>query len=240
MKITNLIEGSFVSRPNRFTVEFRINNKKQELAHLHDPGRLKELLIPETKILVRYVEDYKKTNRKTKYDMIAVKNDDDWVLLNSSFHNKIVQEFIDEKKIQKLEEYHVERAEYTYGNSRLDFLLTDKNNEKMFLEVKGCTLNIDKTAIFPDAPTKRGTKHVEELIQIKQEGYESTIVILILHNKTEEFTPNYNTDPDFSRSLEKAYHEKINILPVHTHTFFKNNTLTVTYDKIIDLVLKQK
>ena len=238
MKITNLFEGTFISRPYRFTVEFKDSKDEVELAHLHDPGRLKELLLPETRILVRFDENYKKKKRKTKYDLIAVKNDDDWVLLNSSFHNSLVREFIDAKLIVELKDYHVYKAEYTYGKSRLDFLLKNENDEEMFLEVKGCTLNVNRTGKFPDAPTTRGRKHVEELIKIKHEGFESSIVILVLHNKSKSFTPNYETDPDFARCIEKASNEKINILPVHTVTSYDKNTLSIEYDRVLNLVLK--
>lgn len=237
MEINELILVKYHSRPNRFTIEF-INDKNVELAHLHDPGRLKELLIENTDVLIKYVPDYKEKNRKTKFDVVAIKYQKNWVLLNSSYHNKLVHELIDKKIINELKEYHIFKPEYTYGNSRLDFLLKDCEDNELFVEVKGCTLVVDSIAKFPDAPTIRGKKHVDELIQIRNDGYDSTIIILVLQNTAKIFAPNYETDPEFSKSLEKAYENNVTILPVHIITSYKNNSLNLTYDKIIPLNFK--
>ncbi len=240
MIIEDLCIGYFISRPNRFTVKFKSKTNNIELAHLHDPGRLKELLIENTPLLVKFVPTYKKTGRKTKYDIIGVKYNEEWLLLNSSFHNRLVQELIENKKIKELEDFHVHKPEYTYGNSRLDFLLKNCSNKDMFLEVKGCTLVINKIAKFPDAPTTRGKKHVDELIKIRKENLLSTIIILILQNSAETFTPNYETDPEFSLSLEQAYHNDVKILPVHILTKFENNCLKLSYDKILPITFIEK
>lgn len=235
MIIENLTCVRYKSRPNRFTVEFIDNNDEIQLAHLHDPGRLKELLIENVPILVEYVEDYHKTNRKTKYNMIGVYYEDYWVLLNSSFHNKLVEELISERKIKSLTDYEIYKPEYTYGNSRLDFLLKNKKDNPLYLEVKGCTLVIDSVAMFPDAPTIRGTKHLNELINIKKENKDSAVIILVLQNSAKTFMPNYNTDENFANTLKEAYNEKVTILPVHITTSYKNNNLILEYDKILPL-----
>lgn len=239
MKIDRIEEGRYISRPNRFTIEFYDKDNNIEYAHLHDPGRLKELLIEDRPILVRYSDNYEKTNRKTKYDFIAVKHENEWVLLNSGYHNQILRELIDNKNIDELKDYHVYKAEYTYGKSRLDFLLKDENDENLFLEVKGCTLVEDKVAKFPDAPTKRGTKHVNELINIKEdENNECAIVILILQNRVEYFTPNTTTDPDFSNTLEIAYNKNVMVLPTHILTKYEGNNLYLEYNKVIPIKFK--
>ena len=239
MLIENLILGKYVSRPNRFTITFITENQTSEIAHLHDPGRLKELLIENTPILLKYIPTYEQTGRKTKYDMIGIKYNGEWLLLNSSFHNKLVNELLENKKIKELEEFHVEKPEYTYGNSRLDFLLKDDNNNEMYLEVKGCTLVIDNIAKFPDAPTTRGKKHVDELIQIKKDGKRSTIIILILQNSAECFSPNYDTDPSFSHSLEQAYKNGVKVLPIHILTKYANNSLELNFNKTLPLKFNQ-
>ncbi len=237
MEIKNLKIGYFISRPNRFTVEFKDKLGNIELAHLHDPGRLKELLINNTEILIEYVPNYKKTNRKTKYNMIAIKYNENWVLLNSGFHNKIVEELIINKNIKGLEKYQVNKREYTHGKSRFDFLLSDENNNLMFLEVKGCTLVVNNLAKFPDAPTTRGTRHVLELTDIKKNGIESSVVILILQNSAKEFTPNKETDPDFSNALKEAYKANVNIFPFQMLTEYKDNILYLKPNKLLPLVL---
>lgn len=235
MIIENLILAHYKSRPNRFTVEFVDEENEVQLAHLHDPGRLKELLIDGVPILVEFVKDYKKSNRKTKYNMIGVYYEDNWVLLNSSFHNKLVEELINNKSIDKLEEYDVFKAEHTYGDSRLDFLLKNDNDEELYLEVKGCTLVVNSIAMFPDAPTIRGTKHLNELIKIREDGKKSAVIILILQNSAMTFTPNYITDKKFSKTLKKAYEKNVEVIPVHIKTSLINNSLLLEYDKILPL-----
>ncbi len=239
MKISNLKKVKYVSRPNRFTIEFKNENEKIELAHLHDPGRLKELLIEDTDILIKYVPTYKTRGRKTKYDVVAIKYMNEWVLLNSSYHNKLVEELINEKKIGDLEHFSIYKPEYSYGNSRLDFLLKDQDNTDLFLEVKGCTLVIDKIAKFPDAPTKRGKKHVEELIEITKKSMQSAIIILILQNNADIFSPNYETDKEFSDTLKEAYESNVKIFPVHIITRLNNDTLSLRYNKILPLSFKK-
>lgn len=239
MRVGNLMKVKYVSRPNRFTIEFKNEKNEKKLAHLHDPGRLKELLIANTDLLIKYVPTHKSTGRKTKYDVIAVKYQEEWVLLNSSFHNKLVSEIIQEKKIKDIQDFHIHQPEYTYGNSRLDFLLKDEMNNELYLEVKGCTLVEDGIAKFPDAPTKRGKKHVEELISIKQKSLDSAIIILILQNTAQRFSPNFDTDMEFSNSLEKAYETNVKIFPVQIFTEYKNNTLILRYNKILPISFKK-
>lgn len=235
MIINNLKKVKYKSRPNRFTVEFVDENNNIQLAHLHDPGRLKELLIENRDILVEYVEGYKKQNRKTAYNMIGIYHDNNWVLLNSSFHNKLVKELIDDKSIKEFEEYHIKQPEYSYGNSRLDFLLCNDKGNELYLEVKGCTLVMDTVAKFPDAPTKRGQKHLNELIDIKENHKDSAVIILVLQNNARTFMPNYETDPSFSNTLKLAYEKNVKIYPLHILTRYYDNTLELEYDKILEL-----
>lgn len=235
MKISSLIKVKYISRPNRFTVEFKNEKNEIELAHLHDPGRLKELLIADTDILIKYIPTYKKTGRKTKYDVISAKYQGEWVLLNSSYHNQLVSEIIKGKKINEIKDFHIHKPEYTYKNSRLDFLLKDDMNNDLYLEVKGCTLVEEGLAKFPDAPTKRGKKHVDELIKIRKKSLNSAIIILILQNTAKFFTPNFETDKAFSDSLKEAYENDVKIFPIHIITEYKTNTLHLTYDKILPI-----
>ena len=240
MLIKNLSKGKYINRPNRFTIEFYDQNNKKQLAHLHDPGRLKELLIKNVELLVKYIPTYKKTNRKTKYDIIAIKYNNEWVLLNSAYHNDLVEEIIEQKLIDEITEFDVKKREYTYKKSRFDFLLENDDTEEMLLEVKGCTLVIDKVAKFPDAPTKRGTKHVMELTSAKKEGKMASIIILILQNNVKCFTPNQKTDKNFSDSLKEAFDNGVEIYPTHIITTYKNNCLNLKYEKILPLKFKQE
>jgi sugar fermentation stimulation protein A len=233
MKIANIITGRFQDRPNRFTVVFEADGILEK-AHLRDPGRLKELLLPEACLLIRPAQN--PANRKTKYDVIAVWSDGIWVLINSGFHSDLAAELIESGIIPELSDYTVEKREYTFGKSRIDFLLTkmdktlnkhDKgkegpekeNNEnsreksyKMLLEVKGCTLVEEGKARFPDAPTIRGKRHLEELIKAKNEGMNSAVLFLIPREDAQIFSPNWEMDPDFSVTLEQAQKENVMII----------------------------
>lgn len=177
----------------------------------------------------------KKTSRKTKYDVIAIKYQNEWVLLNSSYHNKLVSEILTDKLINEIEDFNIFKPEYSYGNSRLDFLLKDNKDNELFLEVKGCTLVEKGIAKFPDAPTKRGKKHVDELIKIRKKSLNSAIIILVLQNNAKSFTPNYETDKDFSDALKEAYENNVKIYPIHIKTEYKNNNLLLRYNKILPI-----
>ncbi|MDO5851143.1 MAG: DNA/RNA nuclease SfsA [Methanobacteriaceae archaeon] len=235
MYFNGLIKGFFKSRPNRFVVEFSDEKGLVDIAHLHDPGRLTELLIEDKELLLEYVPNYKETNRKTKYNVIAVFYNNSWVIINSSFHNDLVEELINNKCIKPLKEFYVKKREYTHGNSRLDFLLSSSNDELMFMEVKGCTLVKNSVAMFPDAPTIRGSKHVQELIKIKKDGFLSCVLILVLQNNAKSFTPNKETDPVFYETLKEAYNKDVIILPFKIKTEYIGNCLKLIPTELIPL-----
>jgi sugar fermentation stimulation protein A len=236
MKISNLMEGYFLERPNRFTVVFEASQGIYK-AHLRDPGRLKELLIPGVRLLLRPALN--PDSRKTKYDVIAVWSEGIWVLINSGFHSDLAAELIESGLLPEVSDYNIERREYTFGKSRIDFLLKgygddllngdgnnlvkgDGNNllngdeNKMLLEVKGCTLVEDGWARFPDAPTQRGKKHLEELIKARKEGLNASVLFLITREDALTFSPNWEMDPDFSKTLVQAQEENVKII---AHSF---------------------
>ena len=249
MIISNLIRGIFLERPNRFTVIFKMDDTLNEdlegsdsndqesftaKAHLRDPGRLEELLFAGIKLLLRPALNPE--GRKTKFDVIAVFKDGNWVLINSGFHSDIAQELIESGLIKELSGYSVERREYNYGKSRIDFLLStnapnsithinsdNDNSKKMLLEVKGCTLVEEGHARFPDAPTTRGRKHVEELTGAMAEGYTSAVLFLILKEDAADFAPNKVTDPDFSNSLVAARNSGVLIVPYSFKNIYDNS-----------------
>lgn len=202
MIIENLIHGKFVERPNRFIVVFETKQGTNEMEHLMDPGRLKELLIPGVRLLLRKAIPNPK--RKTQYDVIAVFNQNIWGLINSGFHSDIAADLIESGVIKEISNYFIERREYNYGKSRIYFLLTNHETGKMLLEVKGCTLVEEGLAKFPDAPTIRGKKHLDELTHSIAVGFESAVLFLIIRDDALEFTPNTVMDPDFSAALSNA------------------------------------
>ena len=235
MIIKNLITGKFVDRPNRFTVTFQ-SGDKLENAHLRDPGRLKELLTPGVDLLLRHA--LKLGNRKTKYDVIGVLKGDLWILINSGFHSDIAADLMESQIIDEFKGYSVLKREYTYGKSRIDFLLANGNQKKMLVEVKGCTLVEDGLALFPDAPTSRGKRHVEELMGAKREGLNASVLFLILCEDAVEFSPNFKMDPDFSTALETAYQNGVNVVAYSFKNNLKKENLEITPFKRVKLSLR--
>jgi sugar fermentation stimulation protein A len=237
MKIENIFSGIFVERPNRFLVHFKINSTDNdfEMAHLRDPGRLKELLIPNVKLLLRKASN---PNRKTGYDVIAVCNNNQWILINSGFHSDIASELIESGMIGDINDYSIQRREFSYGNSRIDFLLKSNSSKPMLLEVKGCTLVEDGLAKFPDAPTIRGKKHLDELSCSTKKGYEAAVLFLIIRDDAEEFTPNNLMDPDFTASLKNADENGVKIIAYSFQNIYRNNVLEIKPFKQVPIILE--
>lgn len=198
MKYNNLQEAIFIRRPNRFRAHIYIN-EKEEICHVKNTGRLGELLLPGAQILVEPAAE--SSHRKTKYSLICVKKEGQWVNIDSQAPNKLAEEWISSGSF--LEKVRVIKREQTYGNSRFD-LYVETRDEKWFIEVKGVTLNIDGTAMFPDAPTERGKKHVEELIACQKEGYKSAVLFVIQMKGVHQFMPYEERQPEFAAALRLA------------------------------------
>jgi sugar fermentation stimulation protein A len=175
--------------------------------------------------------------RKTKYDVIAVLSEGIWVLINSGFHSDLAQQLIESGLISEFEGYKVEKREYTYGKSRLDFLLTSPEG-CILLEVKGCTLVGDGHAKFPDAPTERGKRHLEELIKARSHGLNAAVLFIIPREDAEIFSPNWEMDPKFSQTLQDAQKQGVHIIAYSFQTANKNNNLALVPKKRIKVRIK--
>lgn len=192
-----LEKGIFLKRPNRFVGICKIE-EKEKTCHIADPGRLKEILTEGREVLV--VKN--KPHLKMDYKLVAVKMEDGWILLNTSIHSKIAKEAI-KKGVLGFIPKRI-KSEVSFGNSRIDYLI----DEKMFVELKGCNLLLEDKCLFPDAPTKRGARHLEELIEAKKQGYEAAILIMALR-ECRCFDVNRKLDPVFSKTFEKALKEGV-------------------------------
>ncbi|MEI6125427.1 MAG: DNA/RNA nuclease SfsA, partial [Pseudomonadota bacterium] len=156
---SDIQKAVFVRRPNRFLAECLLNNS-MVLAHLPNPGRMWELLLPDA--ILHLVKNERADLQKTAYTVVAVDREGVPVMLHTQHTNNLARWLITNKKICGLEEYEVERDEVTFGSSRFDFLLRG-NDHRLVLEVKSCTLFSKGVAMFPDAVTARGRKHLREL-----------------------------------------------------------------------------
>ena len=201
------VKGFFKNRPNRFIAEVEVDGKL-EIAHVPNTGRCKELLVDDAVVWLKPSDN---PNRKTKFSLHFVENRGVLVSLYSQQANSIVYDAIINGKIKELADYNFHQREKTVDNSRIDIYLS-KENEECYIEVKGVTLIVDGEARFPDAPTQRGTKHLKELIDLKKSGKRCVIFFLIQHPIGKFFRPNWQNDPDFSKTLNEAYNEGVEIL----------------------------
>lgn len=207
MKYETIKKGRFLLRPNRFIAHVDLDGE-EVICHVKNTGRCRELLIPgETTV---YIEDHgENTKRKTRYSLIGVEKGDLMINMDSQAPNKVVKEWIENGGF--LPGITFIKPEKKYGDSRFDFYL-EQGEKKIFMEVKGVTLEEDGVAMFPDAPTERGVKHVEELITCKADGYDAYIVFVVQMSGMKVFTPNERTHPQFGEALRKARRHGVEIL----------------------------
>lgn len=213
MDIGEWREATFIARPNRFLAEVRLG-RRRETAHVPDPGRLTELLLPGARVRVRPATG---AGRRTAWTMIGVECPAGWVNIDSRLPNLLFAEALDKSGPEGFEGTRSWRAEYRYGRSVLDFRLepAGETDPPCLVEVKGCTLVLDGLALFPDAPTARGARHVEELIQAKKEGFRTCLVMVVKHPSPCVFQPNRETDPCFSSVLEEAVAAGVEVMAYH-------------------------
>lgn len=205
MHYENMEPAVFLSRTNRF-VAYVEQAGKQEICHVKNTGRCRELLIPGAEL---YVQRSDNPARKTALDLISVKKGDQWVNMDSQAPNKAAAEWLKNGGLGTKE--ILVRPEYKYENSRFDFYL-ETEGRKAFMEVKGVTLEEDGTARFPDAPTERGVKHIRELIRCLDDGYEAYILFVIQMKGVHAFEPNDRTHPAFGETLREAAGKGVRIL----------------------------
>lgn len=194
-----IVAGTFVSRPNRFISYVSIGGEV-ERCHMPNPGRMWELLYEGTKIWLRKSQNPK---RKTKWDVVGIERDGVPILLDTQYNNDIAVWLITHHLIPGWEEWNLIRREVTVGDSRFDLLL-QKGDEPFYVEVKSCTLFGKEGAMFPDAVTDRGRKHIMELAQMHRQGIHTGVLFLVHWNRAQWFLPDYHTDSAFAAAFQEA------------------------------------
>ena len=221
MKYDNIVKAKFLNRPNRFVANVWLNGK-QEMVHVKNTGRCHELLLPDTPVILQRSDN---ASRKTKYDLITVyKENLGWINIDSQAPNKVVKEWL------MKQDYSLIRPEYTYGNSRLDFYM-EKGGKKYMMEVKGFTLEIGGIGYFPDAPTKRGVRHLEELSKATAEGFLCTAAFVIQMEGVHEVRANTATHREFGDALERAKTAGVKIICMECRV--SEDTLEVVKETIL-------
>ncbi|MBP3634133.1 MAG: DNA/RNA nuclease SfsA [Oscillospiraceae bacterium] len=200
----NMVPGTFCARPNRFIAHVQIAGK-EEICHVKNTGRCKELLVPGAQVWCQHHDD---PNRKTKWSLIAVQKGERLINMDSQIPNKVAYDYVNQGGLGFVPEFV--KGEKTYGTSRFD-LYYEAQGKKGFVEVKGVTLEQDGIARFPDAPTERGRKHLLELQKAASEGYEAWVLFVIQMSDIRHFEPNSATDPAFAEALRQVAQNGVRI-----------------------------
>lgn len=230
MKYTSVIRAEFLYRKNRFISYCKKGSKTLEV-YVPNTGRCKELLIEGVTVYLTYNDN---PNRKTSYTLIGVMKGDRLINIDSQAPNQVVEEALLKNKIDLGFKYNKIKREYTHGDSRFDFYL-EGEGQKALMEVKGVTLEKNGIVAFPDAPTKRGLKHVKGLDN-SQENYLTFVLFVIQMEDVKFFTPNYLTDPDFARGLKEASENGVKVL-AYDSIVTKNS---IELNKEVPVILEER
>lgn len=203
MRYKNIVEGRFVSRPNRFVANVAVDGITQ-VCHVKNTGRCRELLTEGAQVWLEKAESSAK--RRTLYDLVAVRKGDRLINMDSAAPNAAAGEFL-----PTVFPNSFIKAEYSYGNSRFDFYI-ESDGRKILVEVKGVTLEEDGTVMFPDAPTERGVKHINELTRCLDEGFETYLLFVVQMEDVRYFKPNDATHPEFGQALRRAAERGVGLM----------------------------
>ena len=207
MKYHRVREGRFLRRPNRFLAHVELDGE-EVVCHVKNTGRCRELLVPGATV---WLEESDNPKRKTRFDLIGVDKGERPINMDSQAPNRVFGEWAGAGGFRP--GLTLLRPETTFGNSRFDFYW-ESSEKRGFVEVKGVTLEEDGVVLFPDAPTQRGVKHLEELMAAKAAGYEATVCFVIQMSGVQCFRPNDRTHPEFGEALRRAVQAGVEVLAV--------------------------
>jgi sugar fermentation stimulation protein A len=203
-------KATFIDRPNRFLMRCSSDDGIVS-AHVPNPGRMEELLLPGRTVYLTRKESGASA-RKTDYTAVAIMKGSSPVMLHTHRTNDVARWLIESGSVPELKDARIVTAEAAFGNSRFDFLL-EQEGRKVILEVKSCTLFGEKIAMFPDAETARGTKHLRELAALSGEGYHCMVLFLVHYQKAKFFMPCYHTDLKFASTFVEL-RDKVRYIPL--------------------------
>lgn len=217
-----IVKAKFIRRPNRFQAYVYLNDEEL-MVHVPNTGRCKEILTVGSTVLLR---EESNPLRKTPYDLIAGYKGDKLISIDSHIPNRVVEEALREKKVEKLITYDIIQREKTFGSSRFDFKLTNTlENQEYYLEVKGVTLEKEGIAMFPDAPTERGARHLRELVDVVKAGMGAGVLFLIQIEGIESFRPHDEMDKAFGEALRYAHSNGVEVYAYNC--IVTENTITL-------------
>lgn len=231
MQYKNIYKAIFLERLHRFGALVDIEGYV-EYVHVKNTGRCKELFIPG---VIVFLEKSENPDRKTKYSIVSVYKGKMLINIDSQVPNDVVFEAVSGGLIEDIPIASFIKREVTYGNSRFDIYYETATGGRGFIEVKGVTLDLSGTAMFPDAPTVRGRKHLLELIDAKSKGYDSHVVFLIQYKPVKEFKPNEIMDPAFAKALNDALSAGVG---VHAYDCFVSED-KITIGQSVKVIVSQ-
>ncbi|NLY09720.1 MAG: DNA/RNA nuclease SfsA [Tissierellia bacterium] len=234
MYYSNIVNGTFIYRANRF-LAYCLVNGEEVACHVPNTSRLKELFIKGAPCVL---QSHNNDNRKTKFTIIHIEKNKHWINIDSQSPNELVFNKIKESPsiIGLLKAPEILKREVKYGNSRFD-IYYESGDIKGFVEVKGVTLEEDSIAMFPGAPTTRGTKHLKELILAKSEGYRVGVFFCVQIPYARFFRPHFELDSDFSKALVDANEAGVG---VYAYNCFVNPNYVSIKEKLEILNVKSK
>ena len=222
----NIQKARFLNRPNRFIAHIDIDGKT-EVCHVKNTGRCRELLTENATVFVQKSDN---PNRKTKYDLISVLKGEKLINMDSQIPNKVFGEWAQNSGF--FGEIKLLKAEKTFENSRFDFYI-ETDNDKIFVEVKGVTLEQNRVVMFPDAPTERGVKHINELCRSIDNRYKAYIFFILQMDNVKYFTPNRKTHPQFADALKAAAEKGVGVYALDC----KVSENSIAADKFVEVRL---
>ena len=206
MRYAEVTKATFLARPNRFIAHVELGGEVV-VCHVKNTGRCRELLVPGAEV---WLEKGSTPGRKTAWDLIAVRKGEKLINMDAQAPNKVFAQWA----AQLEPELTALRSEYIYGQSRLDFCLETAAGLHL-VEVKGVTLEEGGHTRFPDAPTERGIKHLQELVRAVEEGYRASVVFVIQMEQAKDFSPNDDTHPAFGEALRAAAEAGVQVVAVN-------------------------
>ncbi len=214
-----LVHGKLIKRYKRFLADVELDDGQKVTSHCTNSGSMKTALEEGAEV---YLTFHNNPARKTQYTWEMIKINGDWVGINTNHPNQIAYEAIRDQRVKQLKGYTTVKREVKTGKSRIDVYAANED-EECFIEVKNVTMKYGSVAVFPDAVTSRGKKHLEELIQLKQQGLRAVMLYIIQRGDVEQFGPAHDIDPDYATKLDEALQKGIEVIALQA---------TVTPEKI--------
>ena len=226
-----LVEATLVRRYKRFLTDVTLKDGSELTAHCPNTGSLLGCKEPGSKVWLRDTENDK---RKYRHSWQAILVGDTWVNVDTGLHNAETYAAITEGRVPKLAGYDTHKREVKYGsNSRIDVLLTKDSGERCYVEVKNTTLAREHVALFPDAVTSRGLKHLEELIQVVQDGDRAVQFFFVSRDYVTHFAPADDIDPDYCAGLRRAAQAGVEVIAYAVKV--ERDAITLAHELIVDL-----